>query len=517
MLAMYEASGKVDPYFADINKSVTVNVAKVCMVGIPLKFKGRVCDIDDIADAINDFGNLRDLKDEIKAVFEKENGSNNERQVLDEEESEAVVIKKTVKNPFSRVIHFVEQELLGPGASDMFKQARGLRNQIDNFLENPKIRRLLTNENCIDFDRVFLDGQITVVNTALTLGNSNCLSLGMFFILSMIQALFRRPKSQRNTRHFWYIDELPLFLHPQMEGLVSLARQYRCAMIGAIQSLEQFKKSTTTKYLKGVFMGCNTHIVFGRTGPEEMEEYSKLAGVKMMDSVRETVSQTSILKENTSMSFSTMRERSYKNTLEGSDTRYRDFQEVTYFSSENGLVRRAIDGKASFLPSSAYQKLVFPKLDWNSLYASNKYVDHNFISDMNRFNSISKETEKSLTFQGSDSINVREGTELYLQVTMKPDDGSHLIWNTSDSTIVQVEDGLIHAIKPGNATVTVSTADGLSATCFINVCLADVSDDDELVIINDIVAKAPFLVDTKEVKSTKVLTEEELEIIKSYF
>ena len=420
MAAINDESGSTDVYFADINKSVTVNIAIVNMVAIPGIFH-RQADIFDMQRCINDFSALEELvkymedrygsvtiKESVKKEktrkqrnntaededakerrnenivkvnrseeisFEVENNTYT-KSVVDtatknEQESEkhktsdiTSQINQMSNNPFYMVIFFVKQELLGGGAEKMIDQSRGLRNQINNFLLNPHINRVFSyKKRVLDFDRMFREGEVTVVNTALQLGDSQSKAFGLYFILLFRQAMFRRPKATRNVRHWCYIDELPVYLHPRLESIYSLARQYRCGFYSAIQTLDQMEKNATTKYLKGVLMGAGTHIVFGRVNNSEMRLYAELAGMKLAEHVKSSESGSNILEEG-SYGHSETSELKSESIMEGYQIRNRDFTELTFFTSDRGRVLDVKNAKAHFINLDKFENIERTQYDW---------------------------------------------------------------------------------------------------------------------------------------------------------
>lgn len=70
------------------------------------------------------------------------------------------------------------------------------------------------------------------------------------------------------------------------------------------------------------------------------------------------------------------------------------------------------------------------------------------------------------------SLTLTEGEDANLTVTVVPDDATDktLIWSSSDATVATVNEGLVRAVAPGSATITVKTVDGLvSASCAVTV------------------------------------------------
>ena len=70
------------------------------------------------------------------------------------------------------------------------------------------------------------------------------------------------------------------------------------------------------------------------------------------------------------------------------------------------------------------------------------------------------------------SLTLTVGEDANLTVTVVPDDATDktLIWSSSDASVATVNEGLVRAVAPGSATITVKTADGLvSASCAVTV------------------------------------------------
>ena len=70
------------------------------------------------------------------------------------------------------------------------------------------------------------------------------------------------------------------------------------------------------------------------------------------------------------------------------------------------------------------------------------------------------------------STNLNVGGEEQLTATISPSDATNknIVWSSSDSSIVSVNNGLIKALQAGQATITATSEDGnFSATCLVNV------------------------------------------------
>lgn len=409
LLAVSELHGTGDQYFRDINASVTTNVAILCMLHANLN--GKQTDITKIQSCISDFGKLRPIVEDIqnklriKVVvneiasaksLRKDAKDNNRSGIMAPDASEATeddiiyyevssedeipeyyrkkgmsveeynIALREEAQGYAEHIHFVLQELLGPGGEYMFQQARGLRNILQNLLIDPRIRRILSAPEgaFIDFDKALLNGEIILINTALEFGSTASTALGLFIMLSMNMAVLRRPSANR-TNHFIYIDEASQYMHPMFENMFALFRKYRAGVTMAIQSLTQMDKTDVTKYLKGVIMGAGIHIVFGRADPDTMRYYEEIAGIEHKETVQTSVNSNSEFDENYNISSGKRRTQEEKQAVEGSDIRIRDFQEVTVFMVEKGRVRKGIHAKTSFPKDSDFKKKKVTAFDFS--------------------------------------------------------------------------------------------------------------------------------------------------------
>lgn len=341
-----ELKGKGDPYFTALNRSITTTVTICLCITYPI-LEHRQPTPSDVQSVVNDFKRI--------SPYYK---------LLNEIDTD---------NSLQFVRDFIKDDMLGEGKDKMIEQSRGLRTIMNEFLTNPLIKQTICSTGkTIDMDEMLSKGEVTVVNYALELGNTDSIGFGLFFVLSFIDAVLRRPGNEK-TRipHFLDIDELPVILHPTFERALSLFRQYRCGITACIQSIDQMLKSETTKYLKLIFMGgCAHHVVFGRCGVSEMEEYSKLAGKEWRTQEMTAISETALSLENTSASFSTRTSESLENSLEGTSIRNPDFQEVTVFSVVSGNLVPPFAGKVAFLKRERKLKVKRIHVEWDKIYKS---------------------------------------------------------------------------------------------------------------------------------------------------
>lgn len=344
-----ELKGKGDPYFTSINHSMTVSFSVCLAVTFPI-LDGRQPTLADVQEMVNDFSRIRPYYNKL------------------------IEINRNYKNnPYGFVIDFISYDILGRGADEMKKHSRGLRMILDNFLANPLIKEALcpSDDKTIDFDKMLEEGQISVLNYALELGDSDSKGFGLFFLLSFFDAVYRRNGAEGSAilPHVLVIDELPVILNPQFEKALSLFRKYKVSIVCTIQSLDQMAKNKDTQYLGNLFLeGCATHIVFGRCSATDMKRYSELAGKKWVEETSYSQTETSITVDDPTLTYTTRKSTEQRDVMEPTAIRYRGFQEATVFSVRNGSAVKPFVGKVEFLKKTENNWMKRPVFKWKKYY-----------------------------------------------------------------------------------------------------------------------------------------------------
>jgi len=388
LIATNQMGGTSDTYFTDIALAVSSNISAVVMLA--KNIEGKQAYIDDIQECISHFDNLRPYVEIIEknfgiAVETASTGLKNQG-AISAERIQEMYVKGNVsfaqkaaakKNPYYFQILFVKQELLGAGAEEMYSQARGLRNLINKIMADPRIKRTLSADNDrIDFDKILYNNEITVVNTALELGKNVSTSFGLFFLLLHRASVLRRPVATR-TPHFLWVDECAQYIHPFFDDVIALYRQYKVAAVLTLQTLTQLEKNAATAYLKNVFLGAGTHIVFGRLAPEEMKLYSAMSGITREMTEQKTTSENSVFTSAPSYSESVRTTLGTTVMLEGSDLRILDFLELTIFTVNAGRVLPGQQARTFFLGKDAFEPKPLTKILWEKVAPEAFKVDGN--------------------------------------------------------------------------------------------------------------------------------------------
>lgn len=330
MQAITDLKGKADSYFTGLNRQMIANLAILVMATVPV-LRHRQATPADLQELINNFSLLPEYADKLEELDQS-------------------------AKQYTFIIRYLREDLLGKGRDKMEDQSRGTRNIINEFLLMPANREIFCSQNSIDFDRALANGEVTVCNYNLASGDTDAVAFGLFFLLSFNNAVLSRPGTE-NTRipHFFYVDELPVLIHPSLEKNFSLFRKFQVSMMVAIQTLDQMEKNEITKYLKGVILGCAHIIVFGRSSLSDMEIFSSLAGVRDVREEQTSTTETALTDDSPHFSFSSKEMTTQKNTIEEIDIRMKDFQEVTFFTARSGRPLPALAGIVDFLKPSDWE------------------------------------------------------------------------------------------------------------------------------------------------------------------
>ena len=138
----------------------------------------------------------------------------------------------------------------------------------------PGVKTILFNiHNNIDFDKALANGEVTFVCTRRgDLGRVSHKAFGLFFLLSMQNAVLRRPGNE-NSRipHFLYIDEFPDFICKDTEAIFTLYRKYKVATTITAQNLSQLEANAPDmKYRETIISNCANKIFLGNADNTEL-------------------------------------------------------------------------------------------------------------------------------------------------------------------------------------------------------------------------------------------------------
>ena len=147
--------------------------------------------------------------------------------------------------------------------------------QLDNLLRIQGVKNILCNryEN-INFDKMLSDAQVTFVCTRRgDLGSIGSKAFGLFFLISMENAVLRRPGNESSrVPNFLYIDEFPDYICRETEAIFTMYRKYKVGSIISAQNLSQLDAhSSKENYRKTILSNCVNKIFTGNGVKEDLE------------------------------------------------------------------------------------------------------------------------------------------------------------------------------------------------------------------------------------------------------
>lgn len=171
-----------------------------------------------------------------------------------------------------------------PGKEHIEKYLFSTITQLDNLLRIPGVKNILCNrhEN-LDLDKMLAEGEITFICTRRgDLGASSHRAFGLFFLITMQNAVFRRPGNE-NSRipHFLYIDEFPDFICKETEAIFTMYRKYKIGTMISSQTLSQLETPELKEnYKNTILSNCVNKIFTGGASIEELEWWSNEFGTR---------------------------------------------------------------------------------------------------------------------------------------------------------------------------------------------------------------------------------------------
>ena len=272
---MYEADGGGggdNIFFASVSQQAFENLAILLKLVYPKVHDGEIPTLEDMLDILNNF----DKAEELCEILKKD------PELAEDYKSLIGYFEKNFYKPPVNIHGYEIASTYGSGRKETEKFVYGAITQLDNFLRNPGIKRVLcSRNNNIDLDAALQNGEIITACTRQgDLGEIHQKAFGMFVILSFKDAVLRRPGVEDSrTPHFIYIDEFPLYVNKDTEAFFTLFRKYRCGTLITIQNLSQLTKNSSLAYFKDVIVtNTKTQIVFGDLTAEESEFWSAELG-----------------------------------------------------------------------------------------------------------------------------------------------------------------------------------------------------------------------------------------------
>lgn len=260
-------------YDEDIVIQILENLSILLKLIYPQMHNGILPNMEDLLKLLNNFSLVQKMCEILK--------TNNE---LNEEYS--MQISFFEKNFYTNSI----------GRETIEKYAFYISSRLENLLRSSKIKNILCNRhNNIDFDNALLNGEFIFVCTRRgDSGKFASTALGLFFLLSMQNAVLRRPGNEKSRiPHYLYIDEFPDFLSKDTETIFTMYRKYCVGTTISAQSISMFGTNGISsidtggdinipinKFNSTILSNCSSKVFTGGAAPiDELQWWQKEIGV----------------------------------------------------------------------------------------------------------------------------------------------------------------------------------------------------------------------------------------------
>jgi len=259
----------LDTFYATVSRQALENLAILLKVMYPRLNNGKLPSLEDLLHMLNNFNLVEKMCEKMKEDDELA-------------EKYALQISYFEKNFYKPPVSMEDEDTLsfiGSGRAETQKYLYNTATELDNVLRHPGVRNILCNKtNNIDFDKMFKDGEVTLVS--LVKQNLPFRTLGMFFLNQYSVSLYRRQMlpDESLIGNFFYIDDLTPYLHPITQGLFTSFRRGRCGLSVCIHGLSELEVVGAKTYRDVVLTNCKTKVVFGDTSPEDTEYWVKEFG-----------------------------------------------------------------------------------------------------------------------------------------------------------------------------------------------------------------------------------------------
>lgn len=181
------------------------------------------------------------------------------------------------------------------GLENMQKYAFYVSSRLENLLRSSKIKNILCNRyDNINFDDALANGEFIFICTRRgDSGKIASTALGLFFLLSMQNAVLKRPgNEQSRIPYFLYIDEFPDFLSKDTEAIFTMYRKYCVGTTISTQSISMFGTNGITKaeissdnaipmakFNSTILSNCSSKVFTGGAAPiDELQWWQKELG-----------------------------------------------------------------------------------------------------------------------------------------------------------------------------------------------------------------------------------------------
>ena len=347
----------------EISENLTIqileNLSILLKLIYPKMHDGVLPNMEDLLNMLNHFDIIQKMCEILKA---------------DEELSEE----------YSYLITYLERNFYPDsiGLKKMQEYSLIVGSRLDNLLRSSKIKNILCNrQNNINFDDALANGEFIFICTRRgEVGRFTSTTLGFFFLLSMQNAVLRRPGNETSRiPHYLYIDEFPDYLNYYTETIFTMYRKYCVGTTISAQSISMLsnKKSGSNKgdYNSAVLTNCSSKVFTGGAAPiEELDWWQREIGQWMQWQFKRDFDEGLGPNGKMSTKYSDVKYDWKDKIIAGNMQFYTDNKCAYKIVSDSGTPKNS-DGIINFVPEKYKEKHKIKKYDFA------KYISGAPISD----------------------------------------------------------------------------------------------------------------------------------------
>ena len=362
----------------------------------PKMHDGILPNMEDLLNMINNFDLIQKMCEILKA---------------DEE----------LANKYSLLIAYLERNFYpnSIGLQKMQEYALSVGSRLENLLRSSKIKSILCNRhNNINFDDALANGEFIFICTRRgEVGRFTSTALGFFFLLSMQNAVLRRPGNEKSRiPHYLYIDEFPDYLNYYTETIFTMYRKYCVGTTISAQSISMLsnKQSGTNKsdYNSAVLTNCSSKVFTGGAAPiEELDWWQREIGQWMQWQYKRNYDASKGPNGEMEPKLTGVEYNWKDKVIAGAIQFYTDNKCAYKIISDSGKPSNS-DGVINFVPAKYKEKHKSKKYDFS------KYISGDVVSDKNALNNNSKKfNPKKVNFTDSstgDENPIQSNSSQYL-------------------------------------------------------------------------------------------------------
>ena len=310
-------------------------------------------------------------------------------------------------NEYSLLIAYLERNFYpnSIGLQKMQEYALSVGSRLENLLRSSKIKNILCNRhNNVNFDDALANGEFIFICTRRgEVGRFTSTALGFFFLLSMQNAVLRRPGNEKSRiPHYLYIDEFPDYLSYYTETIFTMYRKYCVGTTISAQSISMLSNkksgSNIADYNSAVLTNCSSKVFTGGSTPiEELNWWQKEIGQWMQWQYKRNYDGSKGPNGEMDPKLSDIRFDWKDKVIAGSIQFYTDNKCAYKIITDSGKPKNS-DGVINFVPAKYKEK------HKNKTYNFSKYISGTAVTDESgRITRGKRFNPKNTTFKDNDN------------------------------------------------------------------------------------------------------------------